>query len=103
MGAVGHATEKYLHPLCAGHVSLKYTHKITQKTGLDHHFIAGTQRILIAYNVCLVHADLHFSNQFIINRSWYPSEADNIGNPASEADIVQHLGAFKAGKYIPGK
>ena len=31
------------------------------------------------------------------------TEADNIGNPASEVDIVQHLEPFKAGKYISRK
>jgi hypothetical protein len=68
MGTVGHAAQKYLHTLCAGHVSLEYAHKVTQKTGLDHHFIAGIQCIRVAYDVCFVHASMNLSNQFIVNR-----------------------------------
>jgi hypothetical protein len=95
--------QKYLNPFGSWQLSFKYAYKITQKAGSDYDFVARMQCGSIAYNAVLVHANINLSNQFIANWGWNSAETDDISHPAREVDVVQHLEAFKAGKYISWK
>jgi len=100
VGAISYSPQKYLYSLGSWHLPFEYTNKVAQKAGLDHHFITRIQGLLVVDDAILVHASINLPDQFITNGGRNSAEADNIRYPAGIVDVVQHLEAIKAGKYI---
>src|SRR5262249_2892100 len=103
MRTVCHGAQKYLHPFGSRQLPFEYAHKIAQKTGSNYHLVAGIQWGRIAYDAVLVHTSTNLRDQFIANWRWNSAETDNIGYAAREVDVVEHLQACKATKYISWK